>query len=174
MYQMIPLVMFFVSYFYYHDILLSTKIIIGATIICTIAQKLITGVVPKSDQITFWALIILGGTTVMLNDPLYLQWKLTVTFYLFAIIAIVNMWLDRQPICQILLGEKIDVMRDIWRTCDFGIIIFSTLIGTINAAVVIYCSLDFWVWFKFIAIIMSTTASIFMAVYLMRHANTIK
>ena len=63
----------------------------------------------KIDQITFWALIVLGGTTVMLNDPLYLQWKLTVTFYLFAIIAAVNTRLERQPICQLLLGEKIEV-----------------------------------------------------------------
>jgi len=174
MYQMIPLILFFASYFFYHDILFATKVIIAATIVCTAAQKLITGVVPKSDQITFWALIVLGGTTVMLNDPLYLQWKLTVTFYLFAIIAGVNTRLGRQPICQLLLGEKIEVAPEVWKTCDFGIIIFSLLTGTLNAAVVVYCSLDFWVWFKFVAIIMSTVASMVMAFYLMRNAETIK
>lgn len=174
MYQLPPFILFFSTYLYFNDPLLATKVLMASTILATIVQKLIEKHVPKSDMITLAALMVFGSITLALNDPIYLQWKLTATFSIFALITIGNLALKRRPICETLLGDKIAVNPLAWRRCDLGIIYFSILMSGLNTIITLYFSLDLWMYFKLSTIILSMLGSVIMAFYLMQNAACIK
>lgn len=174
MYQLPPFILFFGTYLYFNDPLLATKVLMITSIIATLCQKIIDKHVPKSDMITLIALMIFGGITLALNDPIYLQWKLTATFSIFACITLCNKLLKKKPICESLLGDKIAVNPFAWRQCDLGIIYFSTLMSVINTIITLYFSLDIWIYFKLSTILFSMLGSIAMAYYLMQNATSIK
>jgi intracellular septation protein len=174
MYQLPPFILFFGTYLYFNDPLLATKVLMGATILATIVQKFVEKHIPKSDIITLIALIVFGSITLALSDPVYLQWKLTVTFSIFALITLVNLILKRRPICETLLGDKVAVNEAAWRRCDLGIIYFSTFMSIINTIIILHFSLDVWMYFKLSSIILSMIGSVVMAFYLMQNAASIK
>tara|TARA_Y200000002_G_scaffold206281_1_gene170158 strand:+ start:6129 stop:6671 length:543 start_codon:yes stop_codon:yes gene_type:complete len=174
MYQLLPVLFFFISYRYTYDAMLATKVLVAGTLVAALAQKLHYGKIPKSELITLYAVMLFGGITIMLNDPVYIQWKPTITFLIFSVITTINRQMDRPPITQSLIGEKIHVDRAIWRNCDYSIIIFSLLMAIANTFVVMYLSYDLWVTFKFSTIFISMIASILLTLYLMQNANSIK
>ena len=174
MLKLIPVILFFVIFQITKDAFLATSVLMAGTTLSCLFEKISTGTIPKVDLITLYAVLILGGMTLLLHDPIYVQWKPTITFGVFSIILAGNMFLNRPALSESLVGDKIVVPEQVWMKADLYILWFCCLMASTNVFVVHYFSFDAWVTFKFSTIFISMIASVTLAMFLMGHAKTIE
>ena len=92
--------------------------------------------------------IIFGGTTLLTNNPLFLQWKPSVVNWLFAIIMLGSHFVGKKTAIQYLLAHKVMLTQKAWRRLNMMWVMFFIFSGIINLYVALNYSESFWVQFK--------------------------
>ena len=128
--------------------------LIGYVSIQVILEKITLG---KVSQFLFvsWLLIIpFGLATILLRDPLFLQWKFSIVYWLFSLILIVSYILKGPIVLKTLFslgGDKVnEIPLELLRKLTFVFAFGFVLIGFINTYFIYFTSFDTWVTFKFI------------------------
>ena len=85
-YDFIPVLLFFIAYKVY-DIYVASAVIIVACCIQVGGTLLIKKKVEKIHLITLIAVLIFGGLTLILRNPLFIKWKPTVINWIFAVVS---------------------------------------------------------------------------------------
>ena len=108
-----PLVIFFIAYRQFD---LNTAI--WAMIVSTFAQlmytRLSTGKFVTSQGVTFVLLIVFGGFSIWFDDPLFLMWKLTILYTIFAIVLIGSIWIGKTTLLERMMGKELQLPKTIW------------------------------------------------------------
>lgn len=166
----LSLIVFFALYKLY-NIEIATIGLIIASIIQISLLKLIYKKVSKQELITVAIILIFGTVTLLLHNPLYLQWKVTVIQFIFAAALIISDLMGKNLVKK-LMDQQIQVADNIWKKVNYAWAAFFVLVGLINIYIVYNMSMDFWVNFKVFGIlgltITALTASMF---YLFAHAK---
>jgi intracellular septation protein len=133
--------------FYY--LTLSLMILVSLQVLL---EKLALG---KVSQMLFysWCLLMpLGLLTVLLRDPLFLQWKFSIVNWLMGFVLIGSYWIKGPIVLRGLLSaadEKFkDIPKIIWKQLTYSISFFFIFIGTVNLYFIYFTSLETWVNFK--------------------------
>lgn len=169
LFEFLPIVVFFVVY-KVNGIYAATI----AAILMSFFQVMIQWYRTKkidSVQLGILAIIILlGGTTVIFHDPIYIKLKPTVVNWFFAVIFLVSHYVGKTPLIQRMVGKKIDLPQPIWRALNLSWIIFFTFIGAANLYIAYHCSTNTWVNFKLFGVFgMTIVFIIVQSVYLSKH-----
>lgn len=139
-----------------HAIFLATLVIIVATLI-QVSMTLIMGrKLEKMPLIVLVLVVVFGGATLALQDPLFIQWKPTVINWLFAIVFIGSQFIGEKPLIQRMLGHAIEIDSSrVWTQLNLAWIVFFIVSGVANLIVApkidpfaLQFSEDFWVDFK--------------------------
>ncbi|HEB96923.1 MAG TPA: septation protein A, partial [Sedimenticola thiotaurini] len=72
-----PILLFFIAYQLY-DIYVATAVAIVASSLQVVVEWLRSGRVERMHLITLGLLVVFGGLTLALRDPLFIKWKPTV------------------------------------------------------------------------------------------------
>jgi intracellular septation protein len=91
---------------------------------------------------------VLGGITLALRNPIFLQWKPTVVNWLFAFAFLGSQFLGRQNLTQRIMGHAVELTDVMWRQLNTMWIANFLVLGAANLFVVYNFSEAAWVNFK--------------------------
>ncbi|MDH3219236.1 MAG: septation protein A [Gammaproteobacteria bacterium] len=192
LFDFFPILLFFILYKFYLD--LPDELILGinswiplmkltpgeasdaiylatlAAILVTLAQVVLAAIIVKKVEkmplITLALLVIFGGATLALKDPLFIQWKPTAINWMFALVFLGSHLIGDKPLIQRMMGHAIEIREQrIWNQLNLAWIGFFLVAGIANIVVApaidplgFEFSEDTWVDFKLFGLMGMTIA----------------
>lgn len=171
LYDLFPAVIFFVCYLI-GGIYAGTLGLMIATSLQVAAHRYFEGLFDKTQLITMALVFLFGGATLFFHNPLFIQWKFTILYWLFALILLGSHVIGKKCIIQRLLEDKIPVPEAILKRANYAWGLFFIWFGCLNLFIVYTYSQKVWMMFKmFGATGILLMASFIFALYLSRYMN---
>ena len=134
------------------DFIFFTVAIFVFITIQVILEKITLGKVSKVLFFSWCVLIPFALMTLILRDPIFLQWKFSIVHWLMGLILIVSHIFKGPVLLKSLfsmMGPQLDsVPSKAWSNVTFFIGFFLISVGFINLYFIYYSNLDTWVNFK--------------------------
>lgn len=167
----LSLFLFFLTYYI-------TKDIKTATIVCLIAGIIQAGLIwakyKKLDPIqafSLGAIVLFGGATIILNNPIYIKWKPTLIYWFMVLLFTFGL-IFKKNFIQLVLSNKIKLDPKDWNKITISWSIFFLLLGIINLFIVYNFNDEVWVAFKTFGVMgLMVTFTIFQAIYIHNKKN---
>lgn len=157
-----PLIIFFVSYYNapipdtmvgdssqtdIFKIIFATKVFIPAILIALLIGWLQTRKLAKMPLITAILVIVFGGLTIWLNNPVFIKMKPTAIYLIFAAVLGFGV-LRKKAYIKHLMGSAIPMTEEGWMKLSKRLYVLFLLLAFANELVWRNFSQDFWVNFK--------------------------
>lgn len=124
----------------------------------------------KLHVITFFFILVLGGSTLIFHKPIFIKWKPTIVYWIFTIVLLVSQFLTKKPIIHRMLKDKISLPQKVWDRLNLSWAIFFLVLGAINLYVLYHFDTNAWVNFKLFGTLgLMLVFIIAQAVYVGRH-----
>ncbi len=149
LFDLLPVILFFIAY-KAADIYVATAVVIAATI----GQIAFTYWKHRKVDTMLWVslalVVVFGGATLVLHDENFIKLKLTIFYWLFAIVLLGAQLFMGKNLIRSLLSAKseIDMPEPVWRLLNNMWIIFFAFMGGLNLFIAHNFSTDVWVNFK--------------------------
>ena len=108
-----PIILFFVIYKTY-GLYPAIYAMIASTFAQLMYTRLTTGKFQNSHLMTFGLLVVFGGVTLVLRDPAFVMWKVSVLYVAFALALIGSMWIGKKTLIERMLGKELKLPRATW------------------------------------------------------------
>ncbi len=95
---------------------------------------------------------VFGGATLIFHDPIFVKWKPTVLYWLFAASLAGSALLTKRNLIRKLLESQIKLPDPIWARLNMAWAVFFALMGVLNLVVAYRFSEATWVNFKLFGI----------------------
>lgn len=163
----IPLALFFAAYKLY-DFFVATALLMASITLLLGVEWLIKRRVSRMHVISTVLVIVFGGVTIMFRDQIFLQWKVTIINWLFALVLVGTQWFTKKPAIQHLFEEALkdqpntdgddpagamDLSALQWRQLNYAWAAFFFAIGVLNLIVAYRFPEETWVNFKVFGIL---------------------
>ena len=117
-------------------IYLATLAAILVTLVQVVAAAIIVRKVEKMPLITLALLVVFGGATLALKDPVFIQWKPTAINWLFALVFLGSHLVGDKPLIQRMMGHAIEIdERRVWLQLNLAWVGFFVVAGIANLLV---------------------------------------
>lgn len=124
----------------------------------------------KIQVITLVLIVVLGSATLLLHESIFIKWKPSVIYALFAVILFGSQWLSEKPALERMLCDKIQLPRVAWCRLNVSWAVFFSVMAALNIYVAYAFSTTVWVYFKVIGVLGLTLLFIVaQAAYMARH-----
>jgi intracellular septation protein len=167
--DLFPVIVFFVAY-QLADIYVATQAAIAASLIQVAYLKLRNGRVETTHTVTLVLLILFGGLTLALHDPLFIKWKPTIVNWLFGVAFLLSQLFMKRSLLRRMMEHAIELPDAVWIRLNYAWVGFFIAMGVLNLVVAYGFSEQIWVNFKLFGLLALTL--LFMlaqGVYLSRH-----
>lgn len=146
-FDLFPIILFFAAYKFY-GIYTAT----GVAIAATVAQIAWVWFRHRKVDTMLWVSLILisvfGGATLVLHDPLFIKWKPTVLYWLFAAVLLVSQLMFNKNLIASMMKAQIQLPTPVWRKLNLSWAAFFAGMGGLNLYVAYNYSEPTWVNFK--------------------------
>jgi intracellular septation protein len=169
LFDFLPILLFFVAY-KLADIYVAT----GVLIVVTLAQVgwiwLRQRRVEKIPLFTAALVLVLGGATLLLHDPVFVKWKPTVVNWLFAVAFLGSRFIGRKTLLERMMGGQLELPSPVWVKLTLAWAIFFLVMGLANLYVAYTFDENTWVNFKLFGMLGLTLVFVLaQALYMSRH-----
>lgn len=147
LFDFLPIIAFFVAY-KLTDIYVATAVLIVAVIVQTAVQWLRHRKVSSMALVSAVLVLIFGGLTLAIHDKAFIQWKVTIVNWLFALAFLAGNFIGERPLTERIMGESVQLERALWRRLSWAWIVFFVLLGALNLYVAYNYAEAVWVNFK--------------------------
>jgi intracellular septation protein len=131
LYDLLPVLAFFVAY-KLADLYVATAVLIAATVVQVAVQWIRTRTVSRMVLISAGLVLVFGGATLLIHDELFIMWKPTVLYVLFAVALLASQWFTAKPIVQRLLEAQLTTDARTWRITNAGWAVFFLVLAAVN------------------------------------------
>ncbi len=154
LFDFFPILLFFIAYKAY-DIYVATAVAIIAAFIQVGWFWLQHRRFEKMHVITLLLITLLGGATLMLQDPDFIKWKPTIVNWLFGVVFIGSQFIGKKTIIQRMMESSVELPAAIWIKLNLAWAIFFIFLGFLNLYVAFsgHYDMDAWVNFKMFGMI---------------------
>lgn len=142
-----PIIVFFASYKIW-NIYVATALTMAASALQVFIYWLIHKRFEKFHLITLGFIVVLGGSTLLFHNEIFIKWKPTIVYWAFAVALLLSQLIGNKSLIHRMLQEKVSLPIKIWQKINFSWAVFFGLMGFINLYVVYYYSTNVWVNFK--------------------------
>src|SRR3990167_5997439 len=142
-----PIICFFIAYKLW-GIYVATAVTMVASALQIAAYWLLHHRFEKLHIITFLLIILLGGSTLIFHKVIFIKWKPSIVYWLFAIVLLTTHVVGKSTAIERMLGEKIKMPSRIWKRINIAWAIFFIFLGFLNLYVVYHFDTNQWVYFK--------------------------
>jgi intracellular septation protein len=94
------------------------------------------------------AVTILGGITLVLRNPLFIQWKVSIVNWLFAAAFLGSQFVGDKTLVERMMGHAVQLDARFWRQLNLMWVVAFAALGAANLYVVYHFSESVWVDFK--------------------------
>lgn len=166
----LALILFFIVYFFSRDIYTATGVAIVAGIVQAAVIFWRSKRLDTMQIVSLGLIIVFGGATILLHNPLFIKWKPTLLFWAMSLALAAGMLLKKN-ILQALMGKEIELPTPVWQKLSYAWLAFFGLLGAINLFVAYQYSEETWVTYKVfgamgLMIIFFIGQAVYMAKYL--------
>ncbi|ANJ68004.1 septation protein A [Halothiobacillus diazotrophicus] len=171
LYDFFPILLFFVAYK-----LGGIYVATGVAMVAAVAQISYGWFVKKQVENMHWIsaglILVFGGMTLVLHDPVFIMWKPTILNWLFALVFAASAFFGTKPLVQRMMEHVLTVPTPIWHRVNWAWVAFFVLSGAVNIYVAYHYSQDAWVNFKLFGLMgMTFVFMILQGIYLARYAE---
>lgn len=131
LFDLFPLILFFLA-FKFADIYTATAVAIAAGIGQFIWLKVRGKAIEATHWINLTVIVLFGGATLFFHNDVFIKWKPTVLYWLFACILLGGKLLFKRNLIQKVMGTQIDMPKPIWDKLNFSWAGFFVLSGALN------------------------------------------
>ncbi len=164
-----PILLFFVAYQMY-DIYVATAVAIAASFLQVGFYWLKHRQVQKMHLVTLGLLVVFGGLTLLLRDPVFIKWKPTVVNWLFAVAFLGSQFVGRKTMVERMMSHAVEVPGIIWTRLNLAWTLFFAGSGLLNLYVAFNFPEETWVNFKLFGMLGLTLVFVVLqAFYMARH-----
>ena len=173
LYDLIPILLFFVS-FKWLGIYAATTVLIITTVL-QLAWQWFTRRKISSMLLATAALVLrFGGLTLYVHDERFILWKPSVLYVLFATVFGLSTVVGAQPLLQRTLGAQLQAPRAVWQWASLHWAVFFLVLAAINAVLVLHFSRDAWANWKLASVGVVLAFAVLQMFWLSRHASPIE
>ena len=144
----LPVVAFFGVYVV-ADIYWATVALMVAAVVQVAFFKLKRWKVSGQMWVVFWGALVFGGLTLAVRNPLFIQWKPTIVYWIMALVIIGSRFVGKGDHVQRALGKVLTLPDKAWRALCWAWAATMVLAGVANLLVAYQFSEGFWVGYKF-------------------------
>lgn len=163
-----PIICFFIAYKLY-GVYAATAVTMGACALQNIAYWIKNKRFEKLHLITLASVLILGSFTLFFHNAIFIQWKPSIIYWIFAAILLFSQFVSRKNLLSHLLGDKIVLPKKIWDHLNISWSLFFIFLGCLNVYVIYHYSMDAWVNFKLFGTLgLTLIFTIIQAIYMSR------
>lgn len=155
----LPIIAFFAAY-KFAGIYVATGVIIVAMAAQIGVQWLRHGTVSKMLLISGALVAVFGGMTLILRNPIFLQWKPTIVNVLFAAAFLSSRFIGERTLTERMMGHAVQLSPSVWRQLNMMWVGNFTVLGAANLYVVYNFDEATWVNFKLFGILGITLAMV--------------
>jgi intracellular septation protein len=156
-----PLVAFFVAYML-GGLYVATAVLMAAMLALVAWDWLRLRRVPPMHSLSAALVLIFGSATLALHNPLFIQWKPTVFFWLVSLAFLGSAWIGERTLTERLLrtalaeafGERLRLSAPLWRRLNLLWVVFYALLGALNVVVLEYLSERAWAALKLVDVVL--------------------
>ncbi|MGB5457983.1 MAG: septation protein A [Gammaproteobacteria bacterium] len=198
LFDFFPIILFFVS-FYQAKFLIDNTFIgslinperpdhINATIVATgiaiVASFIQVGYswlkshkIQRMHVFSLVLITVLGGITILIGDPAFIQWKPTVLNWAFALAFLLSIFIGEKNLVERMMGSQLDLPDYVWTRLNLSWVAFFLISGAANLYVAFYydrealpqARMETWVDFKLFGLMGLTIIFVILqAIYLSR------
>jgi len=164
LFDLFPIILFFAAYKLY-DIYTATAVAIAAAFVQTGLYWLKHRRFENMHLVTLAILIVFGGLTLLLRDPIFIKWKPTVVNWLFGITFLGSRYIGKRTLVERMMSHAISVPGPVWTKLNWAWVAFFMGMGLLNLYVAYNFSEDTWVNFKLFGMMGLTLAFVFIQAF---------
>ena len=146
----LPIVAFFGVYLV-ADIYTATIALMAAAALQIAIFKLKGWSIAGQMWVVFWGAVIFGAMTLAFRDPLFIQWKPTIVYWIMAVVIVGSRFVGKGDHVQRALGKVLTLPDRAWRTLAWGWSLAMVAAGIANLYVAYQFSETAWVTYKFVS-----------------------
>lgn len=147
LFDFLPILLFFIAY-KMADIYVATAVLIVVTLAQTGWIWLRQRRIEKLPLFTAGLVLVLGGATLLLKDPMFVKWKPTVVNWLFAVAFLGSRFIGQKTLLERMVGGQLELPAPVWVKLTFAWVIFFFAMGVANLYVAFNFDENTWVNFK--------------------------
>ena len=165
----LPLIVFFAFYKLY-DIYVASGALIVATALALVFTWVKYRKVEKMTLITFLMVLVFGTLTLVFHNDLFIKWKVTVIYALFALALLISQWVLKKPLVQRMLGKELTLPDKGWSNLNLAWAVFFLACGLANIYVAFWLPQNVWVNFKVFGLtVLTLVFTLLSGIYIYRH-----
>jgi intracellular septation protein len=169
LFDLFPILLFFIA-FKLFGIYTATAVTMGASLLQVGVYWWINRRFESLHIITLVLVVLLGGSTLLFHNDLFIKWKPTAIYWAFALIFLVSHYIGKKTVIQRLLDGKLSLPNTAWQRLNSSWILFFTIMGAVNIYVLYHFSTEAWVNFKLFGTLgMTLVFLIAQAVYMAKY-----
>ena len=147
LFDFLPIIVFFVV-FQLRDIYAATAAIVVVMAVQIAIQWLRERKVNNMLLVSGILVAVFGGATLLLRDPIFIQWKPTIVYSLFTAAFLGSRYIGKRTLTERIMGEAISLPSAMWRQLNLIWVANFLVLGAANLYVVYNFSEAVWVNFK--------------------------
>jgi intracellular septation protein len=149
LFDLFPLILFFAAY-KFADIYTATAVAIIASGLQIVWLKATCKAIETTHWINLTVIVLFGGATLWLQSDVFIKWKPTVLYWLFAAILLGARLFTGRNLLKHLMGTKIHLNESVWNRLNTTWAVFFLIAGAANVVVAFsgYFTESQWVNFK--------------------------
>ena len=170
--DLFPVILFFVAYQLY-DIYVATQVAIAAAALQVLYHAIRYKKVENTHWLTLGLLVVFGGLTLALRDPVFIKWKPTMVNWLFAAAFLFSQLFMRRSLLRRMMDHAVTLSDAVWVRLNAAWVGFFFGMGVLNLYVAYNFSEQTWVNFKLFGFLGLTLAFMLaQGFYLARHVQS--
>lgn len=145
-YDIFPVLLFFIAY-KFAGIYVATGVAMAASALQIAIQWIKYRKLEWMAVMTCLIILIFGGATLIFHDAIFIKWKPTVIYWLFAVVFMFSQCLGK-PLIRKMLQQNIILPDYAWQKLNISWTLFFLVIGGCNLYIAYHFSTNTWVNFK--------------------------
>lgn len=116
--ELLPVVAFFATYTLTKNMFVATGVLLAATVVQVGVQWVRTRSVSRMALISAGLALVFGGITIVLHDALYIMWKPTLLWALFALAFVASQLFTNRPLLQRFMESQVTADARTWKIAN--------------------------------------------------------
>jgi intracellular septation protein len=170
----LPVIAFVATYWITGDMSTAIAVIMVAVALQVLATWILKRKLSRMLIASAVLVLVLGGISLILDDPLFFKWKPTGLYWLFALLFLGSQFIGAQPMVKRMMlsvaENEFELTDTVWKQLNLAWVIFFIIAGCANIYVAYNYSEATWVNFKLFGLFgMTFVFLVLQTLWLSRH-----